>query len=379
MLEKLVGFNTVSSESNLALINFVAEYLTALEIPYQLIFNEDKTKANLMATVGPNKAGGVILSGHTDVVPVKGQAWDSDPFTLTERDGKLYGRGTCDMKGFIAIALAKIPQMQAAGLQVPIHLALSYDEEIGCAGAPPMVRKMAAELPPVRAVIVGEPTSMQVVTAHKGITSLTTTVTGCEAHSSQPDRGVSAVMTAAHLIEHIAGLMASYSEKPYPLAMQVPYTTLHVGTVRGGTAVNIMAKECQFDWDIRNVANDNPVQIKENFENYCQHVVLPPMKAISEQCDIQTQMHACVPGLAPEESGAAEALCRELIGTSEVTMVAYATEGGLFQEAGFSSVICGPGSIDQAHQPNEYIEVAQFEMGCSFVDDLIVLLSREER
>lgn len=378
MLSKLVSFDTVSSQSNLALIDFIAEYLEAHQITSQRVFNEDKSKANLMATIGPNVAGGVILSGHTDVVPVVGQPWNTDPFNVVEADGKLYGRGTCDMKGFIAIALALVPQMQAKKMQYPIHLALSYDEEIGCAGAPPMVRKMAADLPQVRAVIVGEPTRMKVVSAHKGICTLHTQVTGHEAHSSQPHRGVSAVMTAAHLIDYINDMMTQNKMNPVDLPMQPPFTTLHVGKISGGTAINIISRQCEFEWDIRTVPTDEPMQFVERFRRYCDEEILPSMLKTSKQCAIDTRIDSLTPGLKPEHEGAAEALCHELVGENSTHMVAYAAEAGLFQQAGFSTVICGPGSIDQAHQPNEFLEVSQLEQGVEFVEKLIDCLCHEQ-
>ena len=375
MLEKLISFDTVSSKSNLELIQFIADYLADYGISHQLVFNDDKSKANLMATIGPNVEGGVILSGHTDVVPVKGQPWDTDPFTVVERDGKLHGRGTCDMKAFVAIALALVPKMLAKKMKVPIHFAFSYDEEIGCTGAPAMVRKMAAELPKVRAVIVGEPTSMKVVSAHKGVCSLHTEVIGHEAHSSQPHNGVSAVMTAANLIEFINGMVKENSENPSDIAMEPPFSTLHVGTISGGTATNIISRQCRFDWDIRTIATDTADQFVNRFRKYCDETVLPPMKQVSPLCSITTTIDANTPGLAPEDDGQAEKLCQQLVGDNTAHMVAYGAEAGLFQQAGLSTVICGPGSIDQAHQPNEYIEISQFEQGVEFIESLIEVLS----
>ncbi len=376
MLKKLVSFDTVSSKSNMELINFVAEYLAYYDVGHKLVTNDDGSKANLMATIGPNVEGGVILSGHTDVVPVDGQPWDTDPFEVVLKDGRLYGRGTSDMKGFIAIVLALVPEMLAKGMSFPIHLALSYDEEVGCAGAPPMVRKMAAELPSVRAVIVGEPTSMKVVSAHKGICALETEVIGYEAHSSQTHRGVSAVMTASHLIEFIANMMEENKQISSDIAMEPPYTTLHVGTVHGGTAMNIISRQCVFQWDIRYIPGNDPQSFVQRFRDYCSDSVLPPMLKISDQCSIRTEVLVSTPGLAPEDEGKAEKLCHQLLGDDESSMVVYAAEAGLFQQAGFSTVICGPGSIDQAHKPNEYIDVSQLEEGTEFIRNLINCLSQ---
>jgi len=361
LIETLVGFPTVSRDSNIALIEFVRDYLAGHGIDSKLVPNEDRTKANLYATVGPERAGGVVLSGHTDVVPVDGQPWETDPFTVHESDGRLYGRGTSDMKSFIAVGLALVPEMIASRLQRPIHFAFSYDEEIGCVGAPDMIARMAAELPPSRAVIVGEPTEMGVMNAHKGMFGMETVVTGYEAHSSQTHRGVSAVMNAARLItfiDEMAREAAATRRSEYPF--EPPYTTLHVGTVRGGTATNIISRECRFRWDLRNVPEDDPNEYLERFETRCEDL-RAEMKAVNERADIVTHYEYHAPGLKPEPRRVAEELLRALTGSNETGAAAYCTEAGQFQEAGFSTIICGPGNIDQAHQPNEYIERAQVE------------------
>ena len=372
MIAKLVGFATVSRDSNLELIEFVRDHLAGHGVDSRLVPNADDTKANLFATVGPDVEGGVVLSGHTDVVPVDGQPWDTDPFTVTEKDGRLYGRGTADMKSFYAVALALVPEMLERGLARPIHFALSYDEEIGCLGAPSMIDRLAAELPAPRAVVVGEPTDMRVVIAHKGITGVTTRVVGHEAHSSQPHRGVSAVMTAARLITFIDDMARENAAGP-PSAtpFETPYSTIHVGTVHGGTATNIISRECRFDWDIRCVPEDDPRTFLDRFERYCREEVLPVMRAVAPETDISNTVTSEVPGLLPEDDSAAEALARALTGDNARGAVAYAAEAGQFQRAGFSAVICGPGSIDQAHQPNEYIELTQVEACVDFMRRLM--------
>ncbi len=356
LIEKLIGFPTVSRDSNMALIDFVREYLNAHGVASKLVPNADGTKANLYATVGPQVAGGVVLSGHTDVVPVDGQPWDSDPFTLREAGGKLYGRGTCDMKSFIAVGLALVPEMLRTGPKRPIHFALSYDEEVGCVGAPDMIESMAAELPPAKAVIVGEPTNMSVVNAHKGMIGCETVVTGYEAHSSQTHRGVSAVMNAARLISFIDEMAREAAAERRSMAgFEPPYTSIHVGTVRGGTAMNIISRECRFQWDLRNIPEDDPKDYLDRFDAKCDEL-RAEMQAVSPQADIVTSFDYHAPGLKPEPGGAAEELLRVLTGLNDAGVVAYGTEAGQFQEAGFSTIICGPGSIDQAHQPNEFIE-----------------------
>mgnify|MGYP001209604923 CR=1 FL=1 len=359
LIEKLVGFPTVSRDSNMALIDFVRDYLDGYGVASKLVPNADGTKANLYATVGPVVEGGVVLSGHTDVVPIDGQPWDSDPFVIREDNGKLYGRGTCDMKSFIAVGLALVPEMLEKGLKRPIHFALSYDEEVGCVGAPDMIERMAAELPASKAVIVGEPTSMSVVNAHKGMIGCETVVTGYEAHSSQTHRGVSAVMNAARLITFIDEMAREAAANRRSTAgFEPPYTSIHVGTVRGGTAMNIISRECRFQWDVRNIPEDDPKDYLDRFEARCDEL-RAEMQAVSAQADIVNTFDYHAPGLKPEPGGAAEELLRVLTGLNDTGVVAYCTEAGQFQEAGFSTIICGPGSIDQAHQPNEFIERAQ--------------------
>ncbi|MTI11342.1 acetylornithine deacetylase [Curvivirga aplysinae] len=362
MIEKLIGFNTTSSLSNLPLIEFVEEYLKSHGVESQRVYNEDKTKANLYATVGPKTEGGVVLSGHTDVVPVDGQPWETDPWSIVEKDGKLYGRGTCDMKSFSAIGLSLVPEMLKANLKKPIHFALSYDEEVGCVGAPAMISEMAELLPQSHAVIVGEPTDMKITNAHKGILGLRTHIRGHEVHSSQVERGVSAVMIGAKLVNFITEMMAANkAAADRSLEFDPPYSTLTVGVINGGTAGNIIARDCEFEWDIRTMPGDDPHQFVKRFRDYCK-TLIPDMKKISDDCDIVTVIESEVPALCPEEDGAADALVRQLTGQNTTQVVPYAAEAGQFQEAGYSTIICGPGSIDQAHQPNEFIEISQVEL-----------------
>ena len=374
MIEKLVGFPTVSRDSNLDLIDFVRGYLAEHGVESRVVPNPEGTKANLYATVGPAVPGGVVLSGHTDVVPVDGQPWDTDPFTVTERGGRLYGRGTCDMKSFSACGLALVPEMAAAGLKRPIHFALSYDEEVGCRGVPSMIAELVERLPAPRAVIVGEPTDMRLVNAHKGMNGYDTVVTGHEAHSSQTHRGVSAVMTAARLIQFIDGMARECASRPMPESgFMPPFTTIHVGMVEGGTAANIISRECRFVWDLRNMPDDDPRTYLERFEAYCRDEVLPEMRRVAPETDIVTTERFGSPGLRAEPGSAADQLVRALTGDNDTGVVSYGTEAGQFQEAGFSTIVCGPGSIDQAHQPNEYIERSQVDLCLSTLRRLIAL------
>ncbi|WP_282190439.1 acetylornithine deacetylase [Azospirillum brasilense] len=371
MIARLVGFDTVSRRSNMALIDWVRDHLAGYGVESRLVPSPDGTKANLFATIGPMTEGGVVLSAHTDVVPVDGQPWDTDPFTLVERDGRLYGRGTADMKSFPAVALALLPEILEAGLKRPLHLALSYDEEVGCIGAPAMIARITGELPRPSAVIVGEPTSMGVVLAHKGCYVLRTTVTGHEVHSSQIDRGVSAVMIAARLVTLVGDMAVENAAAADPACgFDPPFTTLQVGTIEGGTAANITARHCSFVWDIRPLPGDDWTRYRDRFEAECERL-RAAMRRISPDCDIRTEQLAGVPGLAPEPDGPAAQLCHALTGRNDTGMVSFAAEAGQFQEAGLSTVLCGPGSIDQAHQPNEYIDVAQVTACEGFLRDLV--------
>lgn len=371
MLEKLVGFPTVSRDSNLPLIDFAEDYLTGHGVKCRRVHDDSGTKANLYALIGPETEGGVILSGHTDVVPVDGQDWSTDPFTVTERDGRLYGRGTCDMKGFDALALALVPDMLKAGLKRPIQIALSYDEEVGCLGAPRMIEEMAETLPRAAACIVGEPSMMKVVTGHKGSVGTQTTVTGFEIHSSLCHEGVSAVMTAARLVNWMHEQTQANMAKADPASpYEPPFTTLHVGVIEGGTAGNITAKRCTFSTDIRVAPPETP---QEWYDRYLAKVaeIEAEIRAIRPEAGIDVRLRMMNPPCRQEENGAAEQLARALTGDNSHNVVSYGTEAGQFQDGGFSTCICGPGSIEQAHQPNEYISIAQYEAGERFIRDLI--------
>ena len=371
LIKKIISYDTTSRNSNLELIHFIRDYLKDLGVESLLVHDDTRTKANLYATLGPADRPGILLSGHTDVVPIDGQEWHTDPFNVVEKDTKLYGRGTCDMKSFYAIALAMIPDMLRAGLQRPIHFALSYDEEVGCLGAPDMIRRIATELPEPHAVIVGEPTSMRVVNAHKGMTGMETIVTGHEAHSSQTHRGVSAVMTAARLITFLDDLAQEFAARPSAQPFEPRHTSIHVGVVNGGTAPNIISRECRFRWDVRCIPEDDPQEILDRFYEKCDDL-LPKMRAVAPEANIETLVNFAAPALAPESvDGRAERLAKQLAKQNETHVVSYGTEGGQFQEHGFSAVICGPGSIDQAHQPNEFIEVAQVDACIGFMNRLI--------
>lgn len=361
LAEKLIAFDTTSRNSNLELIAFVEDYLEGHGIASTRVANEDNTKSNLFATIGPkDRAGGIVLSGHTDVVPVDGQDWSSDPFSVVERDGFLFGRGTSDMKSFIACALAAVPDFIAADPQVPVHFALSYDEEVGCLGVRPMIDTLIRALPRPQVVIVGEPSNMKVVNAHKGIRSYTTTVTGLEFHSSQTQQGVSAILYAAELISELARLADEMRARGDASGrFTPPYTTINVGLINGGTALNIIPRSCTFTWEYRSLPDADETEILNRFNRYAEDVVLPRMRAVFAGASVTTVVRAESPGLAARDGDAGETLVMKLARCNQAEAVSYNTEAGLFQMADIPTVICGPGSIDQAHKPDEFIALSQ--------------------
>jgi acetylornithine deacetylase len=378
LMEKLIAFPTVSTESNLALIDFVESYLADLGVASTRVPDATGQKASLYAHIGPQVACGVVLSGHTDVVPVAGQAWDTDPFTVTEKDGKLYGRGTCDMKGFDALALSAVPLALERGIKRPLQIALSYDEEIGCLGAPPMIDHMVSHgMPRADTVIVGEPSMMQVVTGHKGGIGWDMHFRGFEVHSSIAYQGVSAIMMAAKMIEwcnKVNAETAAATPSALAAAFDPPYTGLHVGTIHGGTANNITAKDCYFNVNIRLVPGDD-VRVWEARVLAKVAELEAEMKAVRPEAGITAAQNFELTGLVPESMGKAEEIARRLTGDNATHVVSYGTEAGQFQERGYSAVVCGPGDIAQAHQPNEFITIDQFQQGEAFIARLVEALA----
>lgn len=375
-LARLVAFDTTSRNSNLALIEAIEAWLGELGVPARRIADAAGKKANLLFSIGPDVAGGVVLSGHTDVVPVDGQDWSGDPWTLAERDGRLYGRGAADMKGFLAAGLSRVPAMLAAGLERPIHFALSYDEEVGLLGAPALIEAIVADLPRPGLVIVGEPTGMRVVDRHKGIMGLRTTVLGHEAHSSQTHLGVSANMVAVRLmarIVEIADRLAAAA--PAANGFEPPHATVTIGLVQGGTAANILARECSFVWDIRSGSPTEARAVYDEVEAHARQLE-STLLARFPDCGIATEILSDVPPLTGAIDGPALALAARLAGTAEREAASYVAEAGLFERAGLPTVICGPGRIAQAHQPDEYIETRQLAAGEAFMDRLIEALRK---
>ena len=375
----LVAFPTISKDSNLPLIDWVETYLRSHHITTHRCYNDEKDKAAIFAHVGPEAAGGgVVLSGHSDVVPVAGQLWEHDPWIVLQKDNRYYGRGTCDMKGFVALAIWALVEARYTDLQKPMQLALSYDEEVGCLGAPSMIEAMRERLPFAERVIVGEPSMMQTVTGHKGGIGFETHVSGFEVHSSLIDQGVSAIMSGAKLIDWANDVNAENrvkSASEIALMFDPPYTTAHVGMISGGTAHNITAKDCWFSMDFRVVADEQEADWTEKYKAAAR-ALEAEMQAIRPEAAIRLTQRFYVPALRPEPTASAETLARQLTGDNETHVVSYGTEAGQFQQAGYSAVICGPGDIAQAHQPNEYIEIAQFDKGHQFMQDLLTMLKK---
>ena len=378
ILECLVSFPTVSRDSNLDLANWVEDFLRASKIEPHRMLNEDGTKAAIFASVGPDLPGGVVLSGHTDVVPVDGQNWSTDPWEIVEHDGKLFGRGTCDMKGFDAIALAAMAKARTADLKRPLQIALSYDEEVGCEGAPPLIQAMQGVVPKADVAIIGEPSMMKVVTGHKGGSGFQIHIRGHEVHSSIMHTGVNAIMEGAKLVEWANAMNdANRAATPSPLAaiFEPPWTTVHVGMMSGGTAHNITAKDCRFGLDFRFVPGEDPEEWSMRFLDQVAQI-RADMQLVHPDTGIDVQPYFGVPALKPEKDGAAERLTRTLTGDNGAHVVSYGTEAGHFQEGGYSAVVCGPGDIAQAHQPDEFITLDQIEAGEAFMDRLIDYLCK---
>lgn len=387
ILERLVSFPTVSHDTNLPLVEWVAAYLAIHGIVSHRQYHPDGTKAAIFAHVGPPVAGAVVLSGHTDVVPVDGQAWTSDPWTVTERDGRLYGRGTCDMKGFDALSIWALVEAQKRGLTRPLQLALSYDEEIGCTGAPPMIQAMQTLLPKGSAAVIGEPSRMKLIEGHKGGTGFHVHVKGFEVHSSLLPYGVSAIMEAARLIAWINDRNAeAMARAPSMLAaaFDPPFTTFHVGMISGGTAHNITAGDCRFAMEIRVVPGEVMQDRADAFEAEALRLDAA-LRARHPEAGVTVTRFFGVPPLLPETAGdaarggagwgTAAALVRRLTGDNASGVVSYGTEAGQFQQAGYSAVVCGPGDIAQAHQADEYLDLSEFAAGQTFMERLLAELA----
>jgi acetylornithine deacetylase len=376
LLSTLVGCDTTTRGSNLELISFVEALLDEHGIPHERVASPDGVKANLLARIGPAVEGGVVLSAHTDCVPVTGQPWTRDPFRLHRSGQRLYGRGATDMKGFLAVVLAALDDLVGANLRRPVFIALSYDEEIGTVGAPSLVQRLVERHPRPAAVIVGEPTEMRPVTAHKGIRSFTTTVHGRDAHSSQPQKAANAVTAASRIATFIDELAARKREEAADPRFDPPYTSFNVATISGGQAINIVPRRCELEWEYRPVPADDSEDLRAEVETHIHDEVLPRLRAATGEGDVETHAAAMVRAMATESNGVAETMVRRLTGYDGPDQtVAFGTDGGHFQAAGLSTVVCGPGSIDQAHQPDEFIELEQLDACGRLLRGLVAELS----
>lgn len=372
MLSKLVSFDTTSARSNLDLIHWVQNYLQGYGVSSTLIKNQGGTKANLHAVVGREDIPGIVLSGHTDVVPVEGQAWNSDPFTLLEKDGLFHGRGTCDMKAFIAVVLAKLPQMLERGMETPLHFAFSYDEEVGCLGAYSLVDHLKTMPVKPKLCIVGEPTGMKPIIGHKGICDYDCIVRGKEAHSSLAPYAVNAVENAAELVAHIKSIARRMaSDGPFNRQFDPPFTTVHVGVMKGGTALNIVPNRCEFSLEIRNIPEVNPEDLMEEIRRHAFQVLEPRMKDIDVETGFEFKPAAGVPAFDMDKEDEAVHIVLSLSGANTTEKVSFATEAGIFQQGGIPTVVCGPGSITEAHKPNEFVAQEQIVKCENFINRLI--------
>ena len=379
ILADLIGFDTTSRNSNLELIRYVENYLSQHGVQSTLVHDDSGHKANLYATIGPAELGGVMLSGHTDVVPVDGQRWASDPFVLERIDDKVFGRGSTDMKGFIACVLEWVPEMVAASLATPIHIALSYDEEVGCIGVRRLLDLME-KMPVVPSMaIIGEPTNMEIVVAHKGKRAIRVNVRGASAHSAYPTEGVNAIEVAAQLIAHISEVQQDIEKNgPFDPGYQVPHTTLHVGTVRGGTALNIVPNECSFDFEIRHLPEHEIDPLIDTIQRYARDNLEPTMRLKNPDCGIDFTELFGYPALFTAPDAPVVAFVRSLLEYDRaIEQISFGSEAGLFsRRIGIPAVVCGPGSILQAHRPDEYVSIEQLETCRTMLRRLVGSLSR---
>ena len=374
---RLIGFDTVSRNSNLGLIEWMRDYLRALGVESRLTYDAEGGKANLFATLGDNRAPGLVLCGHTDVVPVDGQPWDTDPFRAELREGRVYGRGSCDMKSFIACTLTAAGRFLEANLRQPVHLAFTYDEEVGSVGVTTLIRDLQQAGIRPAGCIVGEPTSMQVMTAHKGIRMYRCRVRGAEAHSSLAPHAVNAIEYAARLVTFISGLAGeAQSNGPIDNKFSVPYTTMQTGTIMGGTAPNIVPRDCEFQFDLRYLPGTDPKEYYERIERFAEQSLLPEMRAVSPDTGIGLELVAEAPDLNTADDDRLTYLGTRLAGDNTLGRVSFATDGGHFHQAGVPTIVVGPGSIDQAHKPNEFITLDQIARCEQFLSRLHEYLAR---
>ncbi len=371
LLGEFIAYPTVSSESNLSMIAAIAQRLEDAGARVMIDGDATGAKANLFASFGPERDGGIVLSGHSDVVPVADQDWTSDPFEMVERDDKLFGRGTCDMKGFIAAAVAKVPDFAAATLDRPLHFAFTYDEEVGCVGAQALAAMLKENGLRPGVALIGEPTSMRIIEGHKGCCEYTARFHGLAGHGSAPDRGVNAVEYAVRFVARLLDLREALKARaPAGSRFEPPWTTINTGAVIGGTAHNVIAEVAQVDWEFRPVQTSDIHFVKAEIEEYVQQVLLPAMQAVSPDATITTEIVGEIVGLEPATVNEARDILMELTGANNADVVAFGTEAGIFQELGMSAVVCGPGSIQQAHKADEFVSLDQMRQCLAMLDRL---------
>jgi len=360
ILGDLIAFPTVSSDSNLEMIHYLASHLKECGADVHLLRDPGDTKANLFATLGPHKNGGIVLSGHSDVVPVTDQDWTSDPFTMTRRNDRLYGRGTCDMKGFIAATIAMAPQIAKAVNDRPVHFAFTYDEETGCIGAGHLAQSLGELGIKPGVAIIGEPTQMRIIEGHKGCYEYTTRFQGIGGHGSAPDEGVNAVEYAARYVTYLLDLKDQLrTMTPENSLFEPPWTTVNVGSSNGGTVHNVIATKAEVNWEMRPVQSSDADFVKSRLNSYCQDVLLPKMQHVFPEAMIETEVVGEVDGLVPTLDNEAREIVAALTGDNNAGLVPFGTEAGIFQNLGMDVVVCGPGAIEQAHKPDEYIAIDQ--------------------
>ncbi len=377
ILERLVGINSVSGQPTHQIVGYIKDYLESHGLEVSLSYDADKERANVFATIGPQIDGGVVLNGHTDVVPVEGQTWATDPFTLTRKGDRFYGRGSVDMKGFLACVMAAVPTFKAANLTRPIHIAFTYDEEIGGLGMPVLLEQMSGNAYRPDVVIVGEPTEMNIVTGHKGGDEMRTEIIGHEAHSCDPTRGASAVSAAVRLITKIEEIGARIAAKPIAGSpFHPPYATFNIGIIEGGAARNATAGWCNFDWEFRPMPGEDPAPVIQEIRDYAAQVLLPEMKAINEKTEINVITEVSVPALDDRIAERAANFVAEVTGRNSRGVVSFGTDAGYFSDENYSTVVCGPGTIMRAHAPDEYIELAEIAQGVDFMEKIARKLSQ---
>jgi len=362
VLSDLIGYPSISSESNLDIINYLSDKIKSLGGKIDIIKTSDNKQANIFATIGPEIDGGIVLSGHTDVVPAKELNWNSDPFKLTRKDDLLYGRGSCDMKGFIASTIVAAEILKNKNLNYPVHFSFTYDEEIGCFGARHLIKELKKYKYKPSIVIIGEPTNMEIIEAHKGDCEYTTCFHGIEGHASNPEKGLSAIQYGSLFTNKLFEIGNELKRRaPSDSPFNPPWTTVQVGKIEGGVAHNVIAGQCSIDWEMRPINEEDKNFVKNNLLKYCQNKLLPEMQSKFAEAKIETETIGEIPGLIPQKDNQARVIMQDLLQSNSTGVISFGTEAGIFQEMNMDVVVCGPGSIDQAHKANEFVSISELD------------------